>query len=58
MEKLDRYNIMRFMYGVYHSSYKDHLQAAERKLSRHAVPCFALHRKARKLKDMEGKQWY
>ena len=34
MEKLDRYNIMRFMYGVYHShriSYKDHLQAAERK---------------------------
>lgn len=57
MEKLDRYNIMRFMYGVYHShciSYKDHLQAAERKLARNAVPCFALHRKARKLKDMEG----
>lgn len=57
MEKLDRYNIMRFMYGVYHSHrirYKDHLQAAERKLSRQAVPCFALHRKARKLKDMEG----
>lgn len=57
MEKLDRYNIMRFMYGVYHShriSYKDHLQAAERKLARHTVPCFVLHRKARKLKDMEG----
>ena len=57
MEKLDRYNIMRFMYGVYHSHricYKDYLLAAERKLSRHAVPCFALHRKARKMKDMEG----
>ena len=42
---------------LYHSHrirYKDHLQAAERKLSRHAVPCFVLHRKARKLKDMEG----
>lgn len=49
MEKLDRYNIMRFMYGVYHSHrirYKDHLQAAERKLSRHAclaLPCIAKH---------------
>lgn len=57
MEKLNRYNIMRFVYGIYHGrriSYKDHLLAAERKLSRHAVPIFALHRKARKLKDMEG----
>lgn len=57
MEKLNRYNIMRFVYGMYHGRrirYKDHLLAAERKLSRHAVPIFALHRKARKLKDMEG----
>lgn len=57
MEKLGCYNIMRFVYGVYHGHrihYKDHLQAAERKLTLHAVPCFALHRKARKLKDMEG----
>lgn len=56
MEKLDRYNIMRFVYGVYHSHrirYKDHLQATGRKLSALAVPCFVLHRKARKLKDME-----
>ena len=40
MEKLDRYNIMRFMYGVYHSHrirYKDYLQAAERKMSRNAI---------------------
>ena len=54
MEKLNRYNIMRFVYGIYHGRrirYKDHLLAAERKLSRHAVPIFALHRKARKLKD-------
>ena len=61
MEKLDRYNIMRFVYGVYHSHrirYKDHLQATGRKLSALAVPCFVLHRKARKLKDMEVEQWY
>lgn len=49
MEKLDRYNIMRFMYGVYHShriSYKDHLQAANancRVMRCHALPCIAKH---------------
>lgn len=48
MEKLDRYNIMRFMYGVYHShriSYKDHLQAAAncRVMRCHALPCIAKH---------------
>lgn len=54
MQKIDYYAVLRSMYGLLRNkriSYKGHLQAAERKLSRHAVPCFALHRKARKLKD-------
>ena len=59
MEKFNRYNIMRFVHGIYHSChirYQDHLLAAERKLARHAVPFFCMHRKWRKLKEMEGKK--
>lgn len=57
MQKIDYYAVVRSMYGLLrnkHISYRGHLLVAERKMSRHAVPCFALYRKARKLKDMEG----
>lgn len=57
MEKLNRYNIMRFVYGIYHGHrirYEEHLRAEARKLARHEVPIFVLHRKARKLKETDG----
>lgn len=48
MEKLDRYNIMRFMYGVYHiaSATKTicRQQNANCRVMRcHALPCIAKH---------------
>lgn len=49
MEKLDRYNIMRFMYGVYHShriSYKAicrQQNASWRVMRCHALPYIAKH---------------
>lgn len=49
MQKIDYYAVSRSMYGLLRNkriSYKGHLQAAERKLSRHAchaLPCIAKH---------------
>lgn len=45
MEKLDRYNIMRFVYGVYHSHrirYKDYLQATVQDANYQLWRCLAL----------------
>ena len=57
MEKLNYYAVARSMYGLQrnkHISYRGHLLVEARRKARHQVSNFVLHRKARKLKDMEG----
>lgn len=59
MQKIDYYAVARSMYGLLrnkHISYKGHLLVEARRKARHQVSNFVLHRKARKLKDMEGKK--
>lgn len=51
MQKIDYYAVSRSMYGLLRN--KRMLVEARRK-ARHQVSNFVLHRKARKLKDMEG----
>ena len=50
MQKIDYYAVARSMYGLLRNK---HIVEARRK-ARHQVSNFVLHRKARKLKDMEG----
>lgn len=57
MEKLNYYAVARSMYGLLrnkHISYRGYLLVEARRKARHQVFDFVLHRKARKLKDMEG----
>lgn len=57
MQKIDYYAVARSMYGLLrnkHISYRGHLLVEVRRKARHQVSNFVLHRKARKLKDMEG----
>lgn len=57
MEKLNYYAVARNMYGLLrnkHISYRGHLLVEARRKARHQVSNFVPHRKARKLKDMEG----
>ena len=57
MQKIDYYAVSRSMYGLLRNkriSYKGHLLVEARRKARHQVSNFVLHRKARKLKDMEG----
>lgn len=58
MQKIDYYAVSRSMYGLLCNkriSYKGHhLLVEARRKARHQVSNFVLHRKARKLKDMEG----
>lgn len=58
MEKLNYYAVSRSMYGLLRNkriSYKGHLLVEARRKARHQVSNLrVLHRKARKLKDMEG----
>ena len=57
MHKIDYYAVACSMYGLLrnkHISYKGRLLVEARRKARHQVSNFVLHRKARKLKDMEG----
>lgn len=57
MQNIDYYAVSRSMYGLLRNkriSYKGHLLVEARRKARHQVSNFVLHRKARKLKDMEG----
>ena len=57
MQKIDYYAVLRSMYGLLRNkriSYKGHLLVEARRKARHQVSNFVLHRKARKLKDMES----
>lgn len=57
MQKIDYYAVACSMYGLLRNkriSYRGHLLVEARRKARHQVSNFVLHRKARKLKDMEG----